>query len=161
MKVYIGRYHKDHTKERKIRVEIHDYDTWSLDDTLAHIIYPALLKFKENNNHIFADNKEEMMACEDDEKWKEYEARSEEILDEMIWSFKQISEGKELNLDDYRIGELKECYFTPVEGHPELTQWNNDTEYDWERYHKDSDEFYGKIQRGLALFAKHYMALWT
>ena len=57
MKVYIGRYPKDHTKERKVRVEINDYDTWNLDHTLAQVIYPALVKFKEDNHHIFYDNK--------------------------------------------------------------------------------------------------------
>jgi hypothetical protein len=35
------------TPDQKVKVKIHNYDVWSLDHTLAHIIHPALVKLKD------------------------------------------------------------------------------------------------------------------
>ncbi len=50
MKVKVGKYPKNN--RRKINVEIDYYDTWSLDHTLAMIIYPALLQLKATKHGI-------------------------------------------------------------------------------------------------------------
>ena len=41
MKVFIGPY-TDDGEEQKTEIEIHEYDTWSMDHTLAPIILPML-----------------------------------------------------------------------------------------------------------------------
>jgi hypothetical protein len=71
MKVDIGEY----TDEgQAVEVIIHDYDVWSMDSTLAHIIVPMLKKLKETQ-HGHPSNLTE-------EEW-------DEKLDEMIWAFEQ------------------------------------------------------------------------
>lgn len=34
-------------KNRKIKVKIDGYDTWSLDETLCHVIHPLLVEFRK------------------------------------------------------------------------------------------------------------------
>ena len=74
-----------------IQVTIHDYDVWSMDQTLAHIIVPMLRKLKDQTHSYPSDLTEE--------SW-------DEMLDEMIWAFEQkINDGWE---DQYVIqqGEI-------------------------------------------------------
>jgi hypothetical protein len=47
MKISLGKYPKSHKATRKIKVHIDNFDCWNLDDTLALIIHPALVRFKE------------------------------------------------------------------------------------------------------------------
>lgn len=51
MKVWISKYFKN-GKDRTVKVEVNDHDTFSLDYTLALIIYPALKKYKEDSLNI-------------------------------------------------------------------------------------------------------------
>ena len=51
MKVNLGRYPSG-SGQRKISVQIDSYDDWSLDHSLALIIYPALLQLKQNKNGV-------------------------------------------------------------------------------------------------------------
>ena len=46
MKIKIGAYPKKGNR-RKININIDGYDCWNLDNTLAHIIYPALIHLKK------------------------------------------------------------------------------------------------------------------
>lgn len=75
MKVSISDW--DETTPQEISVEIESHDVYSLYYTLSKIIHPALLKFKEENIGYPSGLTEE--------SWNE-------ILDNMIWSFSQISE---------------------------------------------------------------------
>ena len=75
MKVNIGKYKKNENP-RTIKIEIDDWDIWNLDHTLAMVIHPALVKFRENLN----SHPSEVTG----EEW-------EEILDKMIFSFDVIS----------------------------------------------------------------------
>ena len=47
MKIKIGKYPKDTTKERIVNVTIEEQDTWNMDETLALIIVPMLKQLKE------------------------------------------------------------------------------------------------------------------
>jgi len=49
LKVNIGKFPKKFDAQRKVSVQIDDFDTWSLDHTLALIIHPALVKFKQDS----------------------------------------------------------------------------------------------------------------
>ena len=106
MKVNIGKYLKGNGN-RKISVEIHDYDTYSMDHTLAHIILPMLIQLKETKHgvpHDFAEvggESHDIQSSFDfysetvdesfDKKSKEWDV----VLDKMIWSFEQLI------IDDY------------------------------------------------------------
>jgi hypothetical protein len=93
MKIYIGPY-TDDDKERKIRIRIDKYDTWSMDHTLAMIILPMLKQLKEKKHGIpgsFIYDSEPWIQTE--EKKKEFEESIQlwnDTLDKMIWSFQEI-----------------------------------------------------------------------
>ena len=86
MKVKIGKYptHRfyhnwlynwfGYSPSQSVKVKIHNYDTWSMDDTLAPIILPMLVQLKETTHGHPADLTEQ--------EW-------DEILDKMIWAFEQ------------------------------------------------------------------------
>ena len=107
MKVKIGKFPKGNG-HRKIDVEIEHFDTWSLDHTLAHIIYPALLQLKAAKHGVPSEvvddvGGEDWQAQDSFDFYKEthQEAFNEkckewdECLDKMIWAFEQ-----ELKEDD-------------------------------------------------------------
>jgi hypothetical protein len=114
LKVNIGKYPKKFTTERKISVQIDDFDTWSLDHTLALIIHPALLKFKEdslNTGHpCLCDDPSvctiEGNVCTCSDQWQM-------ILDKMIWSFEQIITD---DINSYRLDQYKQYETRMQEG---------------------------------------------
>ena len=133
MKVNIGKYPKGN-RERKIKVQIDSWDTWSLDHTLAYIIHPALVQIKEQSlghpcgiapspenapDYQPAKMNHSCDNCTCEKEWNG-------ILDKMIWSFKQV-------MDDDILS------FSPEE---------------YREYNK-------KVQEGLELFGKYYQNLWT
>lgn len=134
MKVEIGPYPDNADEKRVKKVELHDYDTWSLDHTLAIIIHPALIQLKETNHGYFMVKDEDVPdelrshhapAREDWEVDDLAESRYNYVLDEMIWAFEYI-----LNRDyiDYMN-----------EGWEELSS---------------------RCDNGLLLFGKYYRGLW-
>ena len=86
-------------KERKVKIKIHNYDTWSMDHTLAPIILPMLKQLKETKHGApaveFKDVPEELHPPEgqtsklythgktDDNYYKRWDW----VLDEMIYAF--------------------------------------------------------------------------
>lgn len=146
MKVEMGPYQDDDSvfEGRQISVRIDHWDTWSMDDTLAHIILPMLKQLKatkhgspivddEDVPHLpkrqWSSNESaqyDMFASEEQDQlfWSQYETRWNWIMDEMIWTFETIIS------DEY-----------------------------WEglQYERDIHE---RVQRGTTLFGKYYRGLW-
>lgn len=146
MKVEIGPYPREDSifDEQQISVHIDHWDTWSMDDTLAHIILPMLKQLKatkhgspivddEDVPHLpkrqWSSNESaqyDMFASEEQDQlfWSQYETRWNWIMDEMIWTFETIIS------DEY-----------------------------WEglQYERDIHE---RVQRGTTLFGKYYRGLW-
>lgn len=109
MKVDIGRYPKDDSKERKVNVKIDKWDNWNLDHTLALILYPALLDFKSAEigcHYVDSGDVPESLRNEkfddltyipwsdakDSEEYDTYLVnRWNYVLDEMIFAFGQIA----------------------------------------------------------------------
>ena len=79
-------------RKRKMKIHIHNFDVWNMDDTLARIIVPMLKKFKEQGNSRPSNLSEK--------KWND-------ILDQMIWSFEQIIEGRDDAARDLSPEEYK------------------------------------------------------
>ncbi len=176
MKVKISKYPKG-AGHQKVNVEVERHDTYSMDHTLAYIIYPLLLQLKNTKHGVpgdFAnvggasyDSQESFDFYKDshneafDEKCKEWE----EILDKMIWSFEQLIID---NYDSiYHHGESKfefvdtEPMLNPVTGKMEVMHQMVDANpeehwYDYEG-HMEHDR---RIQEGLDLFGKYYRNLW-
>jgi len=144
MKVSIGPY-KDDDTARKEEVVIHDYDTWSMDHTLALIAIPMLKQLKETKHgvpsrisygdmpdHLKYIQKQYSQTYElfpEDDMWEpEFDRQVKVwdwIMDEMIWAMEQI-----VNENDVDPGV-------------------------W--YSKEFDD---RIHNGLRLFGKYYRSLW-
>lgn len=98
MKVTIGPY-KDE-EDRVIDVHLDQWDSYSLDETLSHIIHPCLVQLKEVSTGYPAHLTEQ--------EW-------DEILDKMIYSFEMKSkyfdemEVCQSKCDDLTSQSCKEC----------------------------------------------------
>lgn len=116
MKVSIGPY-KDKGK-RKEEVTIHDYDTWSMDHTLALIALPMLKQLKESKHGVpymdYEDMPEHLQYIEkqysqtyelfpEDDMWDPEFERQQQVwewmLDEMIWAMDQLANEDEVDPD--------------------------------------------------------------
>ena len=176
MKVKIGPYLS--SKERKIDIQIDDFDTWSLDYTLSLIILPALIQLKHAKcgtpSEFINDSAEDyheqstfdFMKEDKDEVFQKGNDAWNEVLDKMIWSFQQIA------LDDYESqyhhGKVKMGWResiiqipNPVTGKTEpvyeMVDENPDEHWYDQVGHKLHEE---RIQEGLELFGKHFRSLW-
>ena len=155
--------------QRKIKVHIDPYDTWSMDNTLALIILPMLKQLKatkhgsqlvddedvpEHMRHTFIKGPDDW---ETDDRWIHY--KWEWVLNEMIWAFeKELDEDWE---DQFRHG-------TPVY----KDTWVDDDGNDYQQvqfkqtnldYWVDRDgikEYNDRIDNGFRLFGKYYRGLW-
>jgi len=161
MKVKIGK----HKENRKVDIVIHDYDTFSLDHTLAHIIYPALVHFKLERTKVpgvpldFLENEEtDDHGNHTDAAIERGEARFMEALDKMIWSFREISEDYP-GESQFFLKNGKEMKWKKIKSknkHMGSRLVESGLELD-----KDGlTEYSNRIQEGLTLFGKHYRTLW-
>jgi hypothetical protein len=175
MKLSIGKYNKK-SDRRKIDIQIDPYDTWSLDSTLALIIYPALIQLKATKQGVpneFADDGSsskqdsfEFYQESYDDAWKAGLEKWDETLDKMIWSFEQLVKG---DYDQqYHHGEAEydwlktdKQYPNPITGVMEATYKMVDKNPDAHWYdhvgHMKHDE---RIQEGLELFGKYFRSMW-
>ena len=139
MKVNIGEFPNDPKKPRKIEVRIDPWDTWNLDHTLACIIYPALLQIRENKHGIPGVF---VWDAEGNERPEgEAQAAWLEVLDKMIFSFKEIRDGKP--------------------GKSEALKSKKKGPNGEEAPRPALDAYQAKIDEGLRLFAQYFEALWT
>ena len=177
MKVKMGPYRK--RAGRKIKVEIDHSDTWSLDYTLALVIYPALVQLKAEKHGI----PNELVNDVGGEDWTNQDSfdfykethhdafdvacqRWEVILDKMIWSFEQLVRGD--YSEKYHHGKMEtdwiksdKTYPNPVTGKIEPTWQMIDKNPDEHWYDSEGHQLHDeRIQEGLELFGKYYRALW-
>ena len=145
-------------KERNIKIRIDRYDTWSMDDTLAHIVVPMLKQLKETKHGApaveFKDVPEELIPpdaeavkklyMENGETDENYFKRWDYVLDEMIWAFEQ----KTIDWEEQYYGEWVEDKSMMLGGH------HVDTDYNGIRVHQ------ARMTNGFRLFGKYYESLW-
>lgn len=145
-----------YNKRKRISyIKIDKHDTWSLDNTLAMIILPALKQFKETfHSYPILDFKEgEDYDSESEDIDSINEKRWNDVLDKMIWSFEQILDD---NNDEqfYTVkGELNDDSELFKDG---TINWKVKPVFDTEAYKKHN----AKIQEGLELFGRYYRNLW-
>jgi hypothetical protein len=172
MKVNIGRYPKG-DKERKVRVVVEPFDTWSMDHTLALIIHPMLVQLKETKHGApFVDDEdvpEELRSTSAPPKENEYDTddnfhkRWNWVLDEMIWAFAQkIDDNAE---DQFYSGEHDLRWEEDSESvdpdtgtaYGRIVKGPNDTfVFDKEAH----DVWQSRKSNGFKLFGKYYEGLW-
>jgi hypothetical protein len=157
-----------HSKqERTIKVHIDRWDTWSMDNTLAHIILPMLKQLKETKHggpyvdlkdvpkelHGKKLTKKQKDNGEVDDKHFE---RWDWVLDEMIFAFEtKVDDGRweeqfETGESDLQWKKLEDGNYQMIHG-PEHTR-----EYDWE----GRKAYQERISNGFRLFGKYYENLW-
>ena len=155
--------------KRKIKVKIHDYDTWSMDSTLSHIILPMLRQLKETKHGApYTEDSDVPLelkstsAKELTDKEKEtghtdesHFKRWDYILDEIIWSFEQQLIDWE---EQYYSGEHDHLWVT-IEGSSnlKLELGPKDTfKVDREGLNKHN----ARMRNGYRLFGAYYQSLW-
>ena len=139
-------------------IEIHDYDTWSMDDTLAPIILPLLKQLKKTKNgapNVDMNDVPEKLRVNDPESkafWSNgetdanYFKRWDYVLDEMIWAFEEKC--KDDWQDQFYGDYIEDEKAGPLGGR-----------FEW----MDRDGLNKHQQRmsnGFLLFGKYYENLW-
>lgn len=140
-------------RPRKIKVKLHDYDTWSMDHTLAVIVVPLLKQLKATKHGApFVDMEDRPDHLKSDEidpvdmtdKYH-FEAWNW-VIDELIWTFEQKA------LDDweaqYYTGKWVEDPSRILGGH-------------FVGVDREAMKAHGeRIKNGLRLFGRYYEGLW-
>lgn len=157
---------------RTIKIKIDNYDTWSMDHTLAMIIVPMLKQLKETKHGApYVDDKDvpkNLKSTAAPPKQNEWDVddnhfkRWDWVLDEMIWAFEQKIDDNAEN--QFWTGksdivwvpsEEKDKFGTPLTY--EMKKGPNDTmKYDSVGHKK----WQKRKQNGFRLFAKYYEGLW-
>lgn len=160
----------DKKKKRKISVHIDRWDTWSMDNTLAHIILPMLKQLKATKHgapyvddedvpeHLRSTAARELTQEEKD--WhatdEHHFARWDWVLDEMIFAFQnEVDDNWE---DQFTTGEY-DFQFKVVDesGTSQMVQGPKHTAVtDWEARKAYAE----RMQNGFRLFGKYYSSLW-
>ena len=166
-------------KERKIKIHIDKYDTWSMDHTLANIILPMLKQLQATKHGSprvdVEDVPEELrtighndgspqfrLKFEDDEQyekesWDIIHRRWEWVLNEMIFAFEHL-------LDDsweeaYRSGVI-DMKFVPCEDNPKLSTMENGPNHTYVCDYDGMKKVYDRMDNGFRLFGLYYRSLW-
>jgi hypothetical protein len=156
--------------QRKVKVRIDKYDTWNMDNTLAHIILPMLKQLKETKHgsplvddedlpshmrHTFSKGPDDY---ETDDRWVHY--KWEWVLNEMIWAFEQELDD---SWEDKFVHGESDIEWIIVSGKEEddsamyeMKQKNPDYWVDREGIKQYND----RINNGFRLFGKYYRGLW-
>jgi hypothetical protein len=149
--------------ERDIRyIKIDPWDTWSMDSTLTPIILPMLKQLKKDKHgapHV--DNEDVPPALRNKKVLKLYDTdkyyfeRWEWVMDQMIWSFTELS--KEDWAAPFWSGKVDEKWIKLPNGNYEIKKGARHTlKFD----KKAHDRHWAQIQNGLRLFGKYYTSLW-
>jgi len=153
-------------RERKVKVKIDHWDTWSMDSTLTPIILPMLKQLNETKHGApfvdDADVPEHLRVPTDFTGGKNGEvddnhfARWDWVMSEMIWAFEQLS----TDWDSQFHTGVTDFEFVPLDdgsGMIEMARGPNDTShFDVEGHHAHSK----RIDHGLMLFGKYFRSLW-
>ena len=130
-------YDRENFKSQRSYIKIDDYDVWSMDTTLAHIIVPMLERLKEKKHGapvVDLEDVPEYLRCTEEE-FKSSDTddnffrRWDYVMDEMIWAFKKDIESDLIML------------------------WDKDNNTAYEDASK-------RLENGHRLFGKYYNGLW-
>ena len=147
--------------KRKIKIELHDYDTWNMDNTLAMIIVPMLKQLrdtKHGSGYVDDEDLPEHLRNNAeglDSKDNNVELRWDWALNEMIAAF-------EAELDDsweekHISGLMDYSWVSDEHGNSAQVRGPNHTyKIDMEGMKAEADRY----TKGRMLFAKYYKGLW-
>lgn len=168
MRVTLGKYPGLRSKkERVVKVRIDDYDVWNLDHTLALIIYPALVRLKEKKHgaplvedELVPDELKSTAAPPKENEWDTDEnhfKRWDWVMDQMIFSFRELVE--DTWEEQFHSGEM-DIEWKKTDESGELLEMSTGPKHT----HRFDAEGYrahlARIQLGLDLFGRFFLALW-
>jgi hypothetical protein len=185
MKVYLGPYSDDiesttfTDNERKVEVEIHKYDTWSMDHTLALIIEPMLRQLKDTKHgsaYVEPEDVPEELRPSEEDKFDLHDdthfKRWDWVLDEMIFAFATLNSNyEEWFYDDAPYSQIESVGVGPAQlrlfpdEHGDMEDYelyemkpnpNSKARFDIEGLR----ELETRMDRGFELFGKYYRGLW-
>lgn len=150
--------------KRRIHVKIDDYDVWSADHTLAHIIHPTLVKLKEvkhgaplvqdtdvplelRNGNKFPD------GDSTDEEEAIYFAKWDWVIGEMIFAFEKLGPDQYWE-DNFEEGEVT---FEKLSDDSDRYTINKDN---FKEDVAGKEAVNMRIANGLRLFGVYYQHLW-
>jgi hypothetical protein len=160
---------------RKVKIKIHDYDTWGMDSTLALIILPMLKQLKEtkhgtpivmdafnysNPDHMGGDQTVFDFYKNDDQSSEIASKQWDEIMDKMIFAFEALQ--PDSNWEDQFWVEkpiLDEDDMSSPFGDGEVAReikWKAKGKHDSVGY----ENYQNRIQEGLILFGTYFQNLW-
>jgi hypothetical protein len=163
----------DGFKERKVKIHIDRWDTWSMDHTLAEIVLPMLKQLKETKHgsqYVDLDDVPKELRYETKNEWDEQlsfdfynedkvedgvHVRWDWVLDEMIWAFEQHV--KHDADEEFWTGEFDKQWVKQEDGNYQMIDGPNDTM----KFHKEAfDAYHARKANGFRLFGKYYQGLW-
>ena len=159
MRVFIGPY-PEGDEERKVEIEIHKYDSWNADHTLALIALPILKQLQATkhgspytDDEDVPENLRSTSAKPKENEWDTDEFhhdRWEYILSEMIWALEQIVHNKE---DDFfHWDKTQEAEEGSIGKELGLGKCTID--------HEGLDAYKARITRGTTLLGKYLRSCW-
>lgn len=161
MRVFLGPY-PDGDEERKVEIQIDEYDSWNCDHTLSLIALPLLKQLKvQTKGAPYVDDEdvpEELRSTSAPPKKNDYDidefhfARWEYVLDCILWSLEQHvnydqEEDKYIVWDDTAEPE------TNLEKKLGLGKCTIDRE--------GLDAYHARKQKGFVLFGKYLQNCWS
>ncbi len=157
MLVKIGKFKKDNSPN--IKVEIHDYDTWSADYTLALVIVPLLEKLKEQKqsspNVEDCDVPEALKSTSAPEKEQEYDIdqnwhlRWQYVMDEMLFAMRSIA--------NHHFDRDSFYDYSEVDKSKGILEQFKAIKCD----HEGLGLYNKRVQKGCELFGKYFQSLWS
>lgn len=150
-------------KERKVKVKIDRYDTWSMDHTLSYIVVPMLKQLQASKHGSpFVDDEdvpEELRSTSAPTKNDEWDLddnhhkRWEWVLSEMIWAFEQKAR------DDWEGDYYKYDHVEPNKNSEDFSELLG-IKLVWEDP-EGRKAHQKRMNNGFRLFGKYYETLWT
>ncbi len=155
-------------RKRKVVIHIDDFDVWSMDDTLAMIALPMLIKLKEcKHGYALVDDEdvpESIRSTNAPPKENEWdtdamaESRWEWVLNQIIWSFQQLHPDNEWE-KQYESG-VHDIIWVQSKDHPDCKEMQHGPNDTFKIDEEGMKAHQQKIDNGLRLFGVYYSALW-
>jgi hypothetical protein len=151
-------------QKRKMKIRIDKYDTWNMDNTLAHIILPMLIQLKANKHGVptYLQEKDLPKALRSAPLEKGvyhsdmWEPQWNWIMDEMIHAFSCLVDDKWE--EKFQSGQF-DMQFAKEEGtNYSVSKYGPNHTYKCD--YKGLEKEWKRIDNGLRLFGTYYRSLW-
>jgi len=155
------------SKHRKVKIRIDEYDTWSMDSTIAEIILPMLMQLKATTHGApFVDLKDVPKELHGEKLTKKQRnngavdekhfERWDWVLDEMIFAFSN-KVNEDWHQDQFHSGVSDIQFKELADGNSEMINGPKHTRVtDWDGY----KAYQKRITNGFSLFGKYFESLW-